>query len=281
MQKTDGTLTDYSHRMSLKALTQVKDDLSSNAVEFSDLLREYVTALYSGLAGEATMYFLDKTPRYYLIIQDLHRLFPDAKFIFLFRNPLEQLASKMVTHKGRFKTLHSAAVDLFKGPRLLAEGYIELKRESLKICYSDLVSSPDNVVEQLEEYLSVSIDKRILTNLTSVQFAGEMGDPSLMSKTKPNDRISTQSLEKWKSTFNSPLRKAIARAYLERVDGRYFECLGVDRESILKEIRSAEVKWLQHPYDCFDLIYFGISALFKPYLFYSEKRKWLKWMRLD
>ena len=271
MQKTDGTLTDYSHRMSLKALAQIKDDLKSNDVEFSDLIREYVTAVYSGLAGEQTKYFLDKTPRYYLIIDELYRLFPDAKFIFLFRNPLEQFASKLATHKGRFKTLHSAAVDLFKGPRFLAEGYKNLERRSVKICYSDLVSSPEKVIEELETYLSVSIDKHILTNLTSVQFSGEMGDPSLMSKTRQNDRVSTVSLGKWKRTFNSPLRKAIARKYLNRVDELYFECLGVDRESILKELNSIPVLWLKYPYDCVDLIYFGLSALLKPYIFFQKR----------
>jgi hypothetical protein len=47
--------------------------------------------LYTRAAGEAR-YFLDKTPRYHYVVDDLFRVFPEAKTIFLWRNPLAIVA---------------------------------------------------------------------------------------------------------------------------------------------------------------------------------------------
>ena len=45
------------------------------------------------LAGSGKQFFLDKCPRYYHILPELYKVFPEADFIFLFRSPLAVLNS--------------------------------------------------------------------------------------------------------------------------------------------------------------------------------------------
>ena len=57
----------------------------------------YVHTQYASDSDSDSIYFLDKTPRYYLILKELEQVFPDAKFIFLFRNPVQIYASMLST----------------------------------------------------------------------------------------------------------------------------------------------------------------------------------------
>jgi len=57
-------------------------------------VRQMTLNLYGGvLQNSGKRYFLDKTPRYYYILPELYRTFPEAKYILLLRNPLAILCS--------------------------------------------------------------------------------------------------------------------------------------------------------------------------------------------
>ena len=60
--------------------------------------------------GPDTRCFVDKSPPYHLIAQQIISTFPDARFVFLWRNPLSVLASIVDTlADGRWDTYPSAA----------------------------------------------------------------------------------------------------------------------------------------------------------------------------
>ena len=94
-EKKEGLISIYSHKKSNIALAEIKNKVSN----YDKLLADFVISIYSELSDDKSIYFLDKTPRYYLIIDDIVRIFPKAKFIFLFRNPLSQLTSKLIQKK--------------------------------------------------------------------------------------------------------------------------------------------------------------------------------------
>ncbi|MEZ5595679.1 MAG: sulfotransferase [Pseudomonadales bacterium] len=87
-------------------------------------IRAYARTYYrNALAKGNRRIFLDKTPRYFLIIEDLYRPFPKARFIFLLRNPMAVLASELETYvKGNWKVLQRFACDLVAAPRMIADG---------------------------------------------------------------------------------------------------------------------------------------------------------------
>ena len=278
-QKEEGTLSEYSHKKAVLALNDVKQRLLDNSKNFDDILVNFILSVYEGLSNPNSKYFLDKTPRYYLIIEEISNIFPNAKFIFLFRNPLAQFASKMNTHKGRFKTLYSAIVDIGKGPNLLVSGYKQLQEGSIKINYSELVNDSKLVIRRIENYLNIKIDESVLNNLSEIDIKGVMGDPTLMANKA--SKISLTSIDKWKTVFNSPLRRKIATWYLETIDEEYYRALGISKAHIKRELKKVKIEYFKYPKDYFDLVYFFINAKFKPYLFFSKRREWVKNIRLD
>ena len=278
-QKEEGTLSEYSHKKAVLALNDVKQRLLENSKKFDDILVNFILSVYEGLSNPNSKYFLDKTPRYYLIIEEISNIFPNSKFIFLFRNPLAQFASKINSHNGRFKTLHSATVDLVRGPNLLVSGYKKLQQKSIKINYNELVNNSKLVIIRLENYLKIKIDESVLNNLSKIDIKGEMGDPDLM--TNKASKISSISIDKWKTVFNSPLRKKIAAWYLESIDDEYYRDLGISKAQIKIELKKVKIKYFEYPNDYFDLLYCYISMRFKPSLIFSKKFNWTKNIRLS
>ena len=278
-QKEEGTLSEYSHKKAVLALNDVKKRLLDNSKNFDDVLVNFILSVYEGLSNPNSKYFLDKTPRYYLIIEEISNIFPNAKFIFLFRNPLAQFASKMNTHKGRFKTLHSDIVDIGKGPNLLVSGYKQLQEGSIKINYSELVNDSKLVIRRIENYLNIKIDESVLNNLSKVDIKGIMGDPTLMANKA--SKISSISIDKWKTVFNSPLRRKIATRYLETIDEEYYRALGISKAHIKGELKKVKIEYFKYPKDYFDLVYCYISMRFKPSLIFSKKFNWTKYVRLS
>jgi hypothetical protein len=278
-QKTEGTLSEYSHENAVIALNDVKLGLLSNDNEYDEILREFILSIYQGLSDTKSKYFLDKTPRYFLIIEEIQKIFPHAKFIFLFRNPLSQLASRLVGHKGRFKTLYGDSVDLLSGPNLLAAGHEKLQNKSIKITYEELIDGTEAIIHKLNGYLDIQIDKSIVDNLSKVQIKGSMGDPKLMSNT--TSKISTDSLNKWKDAFNTPVRRMVAIKYLMEIDESYFDLLGISRDEIIIDLKATKIKFTFSIKDCYDLIYCFINLRFKPSLIFSRKFKWAKYSRLS
>jgi len=278
-QKEAGTLSEYSHTKAVQALNDVKQSLIANNNNYNEILVEFILSLYKGLSDKGSKYFLDKTPRYYLIIQEISNIFPNAKFIFLFRNPLAQFASKMNTHNGRFKTLYSAIVDIGKGPNLLVSGYKQLQEKSIKINYNELVNDSKLVITRIENYLNIKIDESVLNNLSEIEIKGVMGDPTLMSNA--SNKISSESLNKWKKTFKTPIRRMVAIKYLYGINDNYFNTLGVSRDEIISELKTIKIKYSFSIKDCYDLIYCYLNLRFKPGLIFSNKYKWTKYIRLS
>ena len=64
--------------------------------EFKKDIQKLSLKLYNyNQLDKGQLYFLDKTPRYYHIIQELKDLFPESKFVILVRNPVSVFSSIM------------------------------------------------------------------------------------------------------------------------------------------------------------------------------------------
>ena len=96
-QKQTGQLSNYSHRNSQLGINDVINQLPQKERDYNLAIRSMSDHIYEKLCLNNEKYFLDKTPRYHLIAQEIISIYPDAKFIFLFRNPLDVYASVMTT----------------------------------------------------------------------------------------------------------------------------------------------------------------------------------------
>jgi hypothetical protein len=117
-------------------------------------LRELVLRLYARTAPQGARYVLDKTPRYHLIVDDIMRLFPEGKFLFLWRNPLAMVASNMDSWAGGRWNLFRYKVDLFDGLENLVEAYRKHSSEVCAMNFEKLAASP------LEEFGKIEVQRR-------------------------------------------------------------------------------------------------------------------------
>lgn len=215
LEKPWGLLAPYDHEWARHAFDDFIETLPSGRRQYHDAVRNFVLALYrKSIGGRQASYFLDKTPRYYFILPFIGRLFPDAKFIFLFRNPLEVFASILTTWLNNQLRIYRYYPDLYYGPKALTEGYSMLRENSLAVHYNDLVSAPHAEVKRVCEYLHITYDSAMVSEYQNIKLDGQYGD-----KTSSNryQEISTAPIEKWKSVFNSTYRKRLARQYIRRL----------------------------------------------------------------
>ena len=280
MQKKDGQLTEYSQKISLQALNSLKKNLQKKSVSYDKKLKEFILSIYKELSEPNSKFFLDKTPRYYLIINEISNMFPNAKFIFLFRNPLELISSKLINHNKRMKTLYGEAIDLLHGPAYLKDGYDLLNKKSLKITYSELVNDTKKVIDNLNRYLNISIDNKIIQNLSSINISGTLGDPSLMNNS--DDVVHMNSSHKWKKIINSPLKKYIIIRYLKSIDRKYYMYSEIQKNQVIKELRNNKLKLSFHWFlDFFDFVYCYFNLRFKPVILASNRYRSLRYKRLS
>ncbi len=212
MQKEKGVMTEYGHAGSYKAIQDLCRELPGQEDDFNESIQLAASHLYKKLAPAENTFFLDKTPRYYLIIPEILRLFPDAKFIFLNRNPLAILSSVIHTWcKGRLR-LHRNYIDLISGPELMAKGWDLLgKDRAIQISYEDLLQDPELTMEIVCTYLDIKMEPEMLHDFNKVLLKGSQGDKSYLKK---RDSLDQASLLKWRDTFNTRFRKRFALNYL-------------------------------------------------------------------
>jgi len=266
--KSDGIFAEYSHATCYMAIQDFIDNLPNKEQDYLDMLRTFFLSLYEKVCDPNAEYFLDKTPRYYLIIPLIAKLFPDAKFIFLFRNPLEVLASIIETWgKGRLR-IHGYYIDLYKGPRLLAEGYENLKRKSIKVIYTNLVRSPEDTLHKVFEYLGLEFESNIINNFNNSSLKGRMGDPEI--RIRKYKRIETATLKKWEKTLGTKFRRFFARNYLNYLGKDTLNTFGFDLNELLNQLQNIK---LSNKYIFSDMLYFYGGTIYRVLELPMQKRR--------
>jgi len=231
MKREDGVFSEYGHRASVTAIKDFILELPQTDVDFNQALRKFVLSLYekAGHKKVSARYFLDKTPRYHLICDELVELFPEAKLIFLWRNPLA-IAASIIDTFGRGKwQLDDYRVDLYDGMSRLVDCYRSVSDRALSVRFEDLVTSSQREIERLAEYLDVKVDVSDINDFSKVVLKGRMGDPSGTVRYKS---ISSEPLEKWPRTLASPMRRRWAKKYLEWIGEERLAEMGYKQSDI-------------------------------------------------
>ena len=228
-----GSLSEYGHVPGARAIREFSARLPKGDADYVAELRRFIMALYTKASAGRGRYFLDKTPRYHLIAAELRQIFPDAKWVFLWRNPLAVAASVVATwESGRWRP-DRWRVDLQEGPRNLVSAYERQREESFAVRFEDLIRDPLVTWPRLFAYLELEFDGSVLDALPSVQLPARMGDRAGSTRYRS---ISTEPMEKWRQIMPSPVRKRWCRAYLRRIGGHSLSVMGYDLRSLLAEI---------------------------------------------
>ena len=115
-------------------------------------------------------FFLDKTPRYYYIIEELIKYFPESKIIILRRNPLYVLNSIIKTWvKKDYFLLSNYKDDLF----LSLEKFKKYSKNSdniYNIHYEDLISDHKKSLKKLYSFLNIEYNEAFIKIKKNVNF---------------------------------------------------------------------------------------------------------------
>ncbi len=198
--------------------------------QFNDAARAFALTAYNRIlteSGYPSTILVDKTPRYYHIIDWIQTLFPQAKRIWLKRNPLDVAASYKTRWNRPIESLVGKEIDPYSfdfitGLDRLREFFNHHGTYQYEICYEDLVTRPEQQISKLCEFCGFDYQSSMLAlypeskGLKSLA-SSELGDRIIHQK----ESISTDSIDAWKIALNpseiSQLTGVIGRDIFHRM----------------------------------------------------------------
>ena len=279
MLKKEGMASIYSHQTCQMALEDLMGNMHGGRREFGKYLRQFVESVYQSAGDDGCIYFIDKTPRYYLVIPEIVELFSDAKFIFLFRNPIQVYASVLSTWgEETVKRIFHHKIDLIEGPALLSRGYLSIENRAYALQYEELVIDPEKHLRSLFRYLELDFEEKVLSSIAEKEAKGRTGD---MTKTRLKNQIDASSLEKWKDIINNRFRKRLLKSYVRGLSEEALAVQGYNKQTIIDQVETVKTGLWPSP---MDYIHYAqsLSAIYlRTYWLFSKKMSWAKGKHLD
>ncbi len=240
LRKTSIT-TNYNANWAATGVQEFLEHYANGEETYREGVRNFARTIYgSVLEKHGKRLFLDKTPRYTMIVDELYELFPAAKYILLIRNPLAVLKSELHTYvKGDWPMLAKFKPDLLDAPGRLVAARSILGDSALEVRYEDLVTSPESTVRSLCEFLGIEFDSSMLDYSDTPAPKGRMNDPVGIHQ---HTGVSSDSLDKWKELGADGQLRHFALQYLAAVGDETIGNLGYDAAQLRREIEQAKVE---------------------------------------
>jgi hypothetical protein len=237
--RRDGIQSEYNVENCQRGLNSFLEPLPEGTRAYLDAIRAAALALYGRvLDAKGMSLIVDKTPRYYHILDELKDLFPAARFILLIRNPLAVLASMLSaresrpgrgwTELGRPDRVH----DLLTAPRQIDSFITKVGDEAIVVRYEDLVTRAEGTIRSLCTKLNVSFFPQML-QYGAPDHRSVIGD---RGRIRAHDKPVTDYVDVWKSAFSTPLRAHLAHSYLEQLGDPLLDRLGYSRRELLASL---------------------------------------------
>jgi len=144
---------------------------------------------------------IDKNPAHSRFINELHTVYPKAKFIHLIRDPRATIHSQMKAFN-RKSIYNLAELWVFLNNKIV-NSFKTLNVENTSLKYEDLVLNPKNEISSLLLFLDLMLEEKMLESHRSIKpLTINNNYLSLPHHQNVGNPINTKSIEKWKSFFN-------------------------------------------------------------------------------
>ncbi|HZC84626.1 MAG TPA: sulfotransferase, partial [Rubrobacter sp.] len=170
--RDNGIYAEYNHRSLILAIEDFYEMLPGGREDYIAEIREFALRLYDKASPDGTRYFLDKTPRYHLVSDEIVAMFPEGKHLFLWRNPLSVVASVMETWGDAKWNLYRFKVDLFDGVENLVSTYERHRNRIHAMRYEEIVTKPEEAWGEVFRYLEMPFDRSALEMFGAVRLGG-------------------------------------------------------------------------------------------------------------
>ncbi len=194
-------------------------------------VHDLAVSIYNGLAGEFP-FFIDKTPRYSLIAEELVELFPEAKFIVLWRHPIAVMNSMSTTFRqGRWEP-HSFDLDLYHGIDQLRSICEKHGPRVHQVKYEDLAANPEKELAALGSYLGIPDLGDVAGKELVKGNEGKLGDPTGVKK---YSKVSAASISEWEAGIRNWYREKWVKKYFTGERAGFFRSMGYDIPQRMKD----------------------------------------------
>jgi O-antigen biosynthesis protein len=214
-----------------------------NEESFLKSARAFALQAYNNwLEQEGKAIFVDKTPRYYHILDFIDQLFPKAKKVWLKRNPLDVAVSYKRSWRIGIDVLTGqeivpAAFDFTEGLHKYLEYFAKESAYKFEVKYEDIVSSPKKTIIDLCRFCGIAFEDEMLQLGSSRQLfqvfeQSAVGDRAVLGQKS----FHTSSIGRWKKELSeeelTSLFGIIGKRAFERMG--YEQPVGENIESALR-----------------------------------------------
>lgn len=211
------------------SLRDLRDNHPDFPQKYDEMVHNSMLSLYSFLAGDMK-YFIDKTPRYTLIAEEIKRTFPNAKIIVLWRHPLAIASSISKTFFKRKWRFDDFLVDFNVGWDRL---YSFSQKHADSICsirYEDLLTTPDLELKKLETFIGFP-ESSLSAETDLPPLMGRLGDPKRESG---GSKIDNSGGQVWQNDFSNWYRQKWARQFYTAARSVHLNELGYNAPESIK-----------------------------------------------
>lgn len=237
--REDGIQTRYNAKVAAAGVQDFVSEIPDKGKNFYyESLRNCYLSLYSTyLKQSGKARFLDKTPRYYEVFDELQNTFPNAKFIILYRNPLAVLASILSTWiRGNYSGLLEYRSDLCEGASFLQRDF-SIYSNTHTIKYEELLLNPDSETARLFQFLDLPSQPNCINYGKKNGERWKYGDPlTVYEKSRPD----AEHLNAWRKQLEITDTRKLLFDYLLILGRAGFERIGYDFEEALASFSKFE-----------------------------------------
>ncbi len=229
----------FDQRYTAMAVEDFLESTPSARATFDDMVRAAATQAYAHGSTDGARYFLDKTPKYHMVSDDILRIFPESPAVVLWRNPLAIIASLMSTWGGgggRWDLQHFR-LDLFFALPKLIDSVAAHPDRVRSIRYEDLVDDSDAALSALFDHLGLDASDSDIGAFADVRLVGRIQDPNVGGDGFTSVR--SDRTAHWTTILGNPIRKAWCRRYLRWLGAERMAAMGYDLDATLADLDAA------------------------------------------
>ncbi|MDH7911524.1 sulfotransferase [Winogradskyella sp. SYSU M77433] len=222
----------YQQQLAIKGISEFLDKTNHNS--FKTDMADFILKQYHKIIKNNEKYVLDKTPRYYEILDEILEYFPNSKIIILKRHPLSVLKSIIKTWRVRdIDKLLDFKRDVLNAPFIIHNFQKKNKDNPNVYClrYEDLVKDPSIHLKSIYNWVGLDYNENILDYSENKKFLGRLGDPTgIKTHSEPNKG----SIENWDYLLQDKYWSEFLKGYLNYLKPNFLREYGEYELPILK-----------------------------------------------
>jgi len=234
--KPDNLISGFDSDLYTVGLNDFIGNMPGGKQKYTETIAEAFGGFYTSILEQNKKhFFLDKTPRYYHILNELYEYYPEAKFIFLWRNPAAVLTSIINTWTNiNWFRLSEYSYDLQQAPNLMVQGMQKIGQRAYSICYEDLISNPDKHMESLCTFIGIPYEKSMLQYANNKNEKWHFGDQGTVNEKSSPD---SSHAENWQAGLDNPQLWRVLDDYIRYLGEKTLSDMGYSYEHILSVLQ--------------------------------------------